>query len=117
VHASEEPDDYRRTSLAPVGVRRRTTRPPALVVDDDDDDLPVDEADAGDGEVEPDAAPGATDEPDAANAVEDAEPDAGNTIDEPDAVQRTTEAMAQDEADQVTTELDLRQAERPAAPE
>jgi aminoglycoside phosphotransferase (APT) family kinase protein len=41
VHASEEPDDYRRTSLAPVGVRRRTAQPPALVVDDDDDeDLP-----------------------------------------------------------------------------
>ena len=40
VHASEEPDDYRRTSLAPVGVRRRTAQPPALVVDDDDEDLP-----------------------------------------------------------------------------
>ena len=37
---SEEPDDYRRTSLAPVGPRRRTARPPALVVDDDDEDLP-----------------------------------------------------------------------------
>ena len=37
---SEEPDDYRRTSLAPVGPRRRTTQPPALVVDDDDEDLP-----------------------------------------------------------------------------
>ena len=41
VHASEEPDDYRRTSLAPVGPRRRTARPPALVVDDDDEDLPT----------------------------------------------------------------------------
>ena len=48
VHASEEPDDYRRTSLAPVGVRRRTTRPPAMVVDDDDEDLPVVEADEAD---------------------------------------------------------------------
>ena len=37
---SEEPDDYRRTSLAPVGPRRRTAQPPALVVDDDDEDLP-----------------------------------------------------------------------------
>jgi aminoglycoside phosphotransferase (APT) family kinase protein len=40
VHASEEPDDYRRTSLAPVGIRVRSTPPPALVVDEDEEDLP-----------------------------------------------------------------------------
>ena len=50
---SEEPDDYRRTSLAPVGPRRRTTQPPALVVDDDEEDLP-EVAD----EVQPDDAAG-----------------------------------------------------------
>ena len=49
VHTSEEPDDYRRTSLAPVGPRRRTARPPALVVDDDDEDLPEVGADGPDG--------------------------------------------------------------------
>ena len=48
VHTSEEPDDYRRTSLAPVGPRRRTARPPALVVDDDDEDLPEVGADGPD---------------------------------------------------------------------
>ncbi len=150
VHASEEPDDYRRTSLAPVGVPRRTTRPPALVVDDDDEDLPVleaddtDDTDAGDGQVEPDTAPGGADEPDAGDGQaepdtapggadeQDAgdgrvepdaapggadEPDAGTATDEPDALQRTTDDSAQDEADQVTTEIDLRSAERPSAPE
>ncbi|GAA4396525.1 hypothetical protein GCM10023153_19600 [Ornithinibacter aureus] len=40
VHAGEEPDDYRRTSLAPIGIRTRPTPPPALVVDDDDEELP-----------------------------------------------------------------------------
>ena len=37
---SEEPDDYRRTSLAPVGPASPHHAPPALVVDDDDEDLP-----------------------------------------------------------------------------
>lgn len=40
VHAGEEPDDYRRTSLAPIGIRTRPTPPPALVVDEDDEELP-----------------------------------------------------------------------------
>ncbi len=42
VHTAEAgaEDDYRRTSLAPVGVRSRPKPPPALVVDDDDEDLP-----------------------------------------------------------------------------
>ena len=41
VHPVEEPDDYRRTSLAPIGIRPRPARPPAMVVDEDDDeDLP-----------------------------------------------------------------------------
>jgi macrolide phosphotransferase len=39
VHTDHEPDDYHRTSLAPVGFGV-TTPPPALVVDDDDDELP-----------------------------------------------------------------------------
>ena len=38
VHPVEEPDDYRRTSLAPVGIRPRTTAPPVLVVDDEDEE-------------------------------------------------------------------------------
>ncbi len=38
VHPNEEPDDYRRTSLAPVGIRPRTAAPPALVVDDEDEE-------------------------------------------------------------------------------
>ena len=59
VHTSEEPDDYRRTSLAPVGPRRRTARPPALVVDDDDEDLPEVGADGLDGPDEADAPLGA----------------------------------------------------------
>ncbi|MFL6166653.1 MAG: phosphotransferase [Ornithinibacter sp.] len=138
VHASEEPDDYRRTSLAPVGVRRPTTRPPALVVDDDDEDLPgvgADEPSADEGD-EPDAG-GPTDAPVARDAADGA--DAGERpSDEADAGERpsdehgeqpatgsraedtpddTAEGTAPDEADQVTTELDLRSAERPAAPE
>lgn len=40
VHSDEEHDDYRRTSLTPVGIRPRAARPPALVVDEDDEDLP-----------------------------------------------------------------------------
>jgi len=67
VHTTEEPDDYRRTSLAPVGVRRRTARPPALVVDDDDEDLPVVLADESDAAGEPGAA-------DEADAVDEASP-------------------------------------------
>ena len=59
VHTSEEPVDYRRTSLAPVGLRRRTARPPALVVDDDDEDLPEVGADGLDGPDEADAPLGA----------------------------------------------------------
>jgi hypothetical protein len=89
VHASEEPDDYRRTSLAPVGLRRRTAPPPALVVDDDDEDLPELEADA--------------DEPDADQV--DVEADADPS------------AAADEEADQPTTEIDLRSSERPPAPQ
>ncbi len=117
VHASEEPDDYRRTSLAPVGMRRRPTRPPALVVDDDDDDLPVleaddaeagegvaepdvgdptDEADAGEGEAEPDAGY-PTDEPEAGEGV--AEPDAGDPTDEPEAGEAEPDAGDADEAE------------------
>ena len=41
VHSDEEYDDYRRTSLTPVGIRPRTARPPAVVDDDDDEDLPA----------------------------------------------------------------------------
>ena len=42
VHTAEAgaEDDYRRTSLAPVGVRARPTPPPVLVVDEDEEDLP-----------------------------------------------------------------------------
>lgn len=42
VHTAEAggEDDYRRTSLAPVGLRSRPTPPPVLVVDEDEDDLP-----------------------------------------------------------------------------
>ncbi len=40
VHADEDEDDYRRTSLSPVVPRPRTAPPPALVVDEDDEDLP-----------------------------------------------------------------------------
>jgi hypothetical protein len=39
VDAHDAHDDYRRTSLAPVGIRT-ATRPPALVVDDEEEDLP-----------------------------------------------------------------------------
>ncbi len=97
VHASEEPDDYRRTSLAPVGVRRRTTRPPAMVVDDDDEDLPVveaDEADAAgqaDGEADPDAAGSATDEADAAERAADEADAAERAADEADAAERAAD--------------------------
>ena len=41
VHSDDEQDDYRRTSLMPVGIRPRAARPPALVVDEDDEDLPA----------------------------------------------------------------------------
>ncbi len=50
VHSAEAgaEDDYRRTSLAPVGVRTRPKPPPVLVVDDEDDDLPgMEEHDSG----------------------------------------------------------------------
>ncbi|MGB7817159.1 MAG: macrolide 2'-phosphotransferase [Ornithinibacter sp.] len=42
VHTAEAgaEDDYRRTSLAPVGVRARPSPPPVLVVDEDEEDLP-----------------------------------------------------------------------------
>ena len=39
VHSEDEHDDYQRTSLTPVGIRR-SSPPPALVVDEDDEDLP-----------------------------------------------------------------------------
>jgi len=160
VHASEEPDDYRRTSLAPVSVRRRPTRPPALVVDDDDDDLPVvveGDADAGQARAETDAgdgagevgAPGASEDakhtagardPAGATAPEAAddstEPEAADYATEPDAggaegdggesradpssadeTAADDETASVDEGDEVTTELDLRSVERPAAPE
>jgi aminoglycoside phosphotransferase (APT) family kinase protein len=39
VHTDDAHDDYRRTSLAPAGIRP-TTRPPALVVDEEEEDLP-----------------------------------------------------------------------------
>ena len=134
VHTSEEPDDYRRTSLAPVGLRRRTARPPALVVDDDDEDLPEvgadgpDEAAAaedvsGDPEVltgDPEDVSG-----DPAREVpawleldhpEDDEPDAAAEPEDDDETDAEDEP-ADDEADQVTTEIDLRSVERPPAPE
>jgi aminoglycoside phosphotransferase (APT) family kinase protein len=149
VHASEEPDDYRRTSLAPVGLRRRTARPPALVVDDDDDDedLPqiADETDEADGADDADAAdvtdPGAVDVTDDADAAEaNAEADAADVTDDADAAEATDEAGTEPpatvrevpvwlelehpeddepdtEADQVTTEIDLRSGERPPAPQ
>ncbi len=144
VHASEEPDDYRRTSLAPVGVRRHTTRPPAMVVDDDDDeDLPVLEADqtgAGPGRGEPEAGQPETDEPetDAVSATDEPETDAVSATDEPETDQRDADepraeqpdtgqpaaavpgadpSQGDDEADQVTSEIEVRSAERPAAPE
>ena len=136
VHTSEEPDDYRRTSLAPVGPRRRTARPPALVVDDDDEDLP--EVGADDGPDETDAPLGA-DAADEADAHEDVSDDDVREVPawlelehEEDAQVQAPEAEAErrrqgrdrgraepedDEADQVTTEIDLRSAERPPAPE
>jgi macrolide phosphotransferase len=147
VHASEEPDDYRRTSLAPVGLRRRTARPPALVVDDDDEDLPqiADETDEADGADDADAAdvtdPGAVDVTDDADAAEaNAEADAADVTDDADAAEATDEAGTEPpatvrevpvwlelehpeddepdtEADQVTTEIDLRSGERPPAPQ
>jgi macrolide phosphotransferase len=133
---SEEPDDYRRTSLAPVGPRRRTAQPPALVVDDDDEDLPevaeelttnpadaADAADAAGATDGADAADGATahysaDATDGADAADDA--DDGTAAGGPEAVAagddaEATDTTAQsgpaepvDEADQVTTEIDLR---------
>jgi len=156
---SEEPDDYRRTSLAPVGPRRRTTQPPALVVDDDDEDLPevadeveadtahatdtaaaADSSDAADSSVAADAdhAPdgdgipdddaasheGAADEDGTSNEADPDEEratheDSRSKDDAPDAdgasqAHGTTEPDADeakepvDEADQVTTEIDLR---------
>jgi macrolide phosphotransferase len=121
---SEEPDDYRRTSLAPVGPRRRTAQPPALVVDNDDEDLPevaeeltTDPADAAD-------AAGATDGADAADAAgatdgADAADDgtaaggpeavaAGDDAEATDTTAQSGPAEPVDEADQVTTEIDLR---------
>ena len=147
VHASEEPDDYRRTSLAPVGLRRRTARPPALVVDDDDEDLPeiADEADAVDdvdaedepvasggdepkADIEPVDEPKAdielVDEPADESAAEAAGSEDESTAEtfgsdgeDPDVEQREGASTASDdEADQVTTEIDLRSGERPPAP-
>ena len=65
VHSDEEQDDYRRTSLTPVGIRPRPARPPALVVDEDDEDLPeLAPPDEADGPGDPTAAaPGATGAP------------------------------------------------------
>ena len=78
VHASQEPDDYRRTSLAPVGIRVRPTPPPPLVVDEDDEDLP---------EIAEPAAHTDTD----SDADSDADADADAT--EPDAVGDDTIAV------------------------
>ena len=79
VHSDEEEhDDYRRTSLTPVGIRQRSARPPALVVDDEDDeDLP---AVTPTQESEPDAAdPGsAHGEADAAEPSTEIVPDAAS---------------------------------------
>ena len=138
VHASEEPDDYRRTSLAPVGPRRRTARPPALVVDDDDEDLPVvggDEADA-DAAAGADAGTGRRAEPAERRRAETLDADAptprrrrtspprrrradvpAGGRDPEDAAARHHRLSAADEADQVTTEIDLRPDERRPAPE
>jgi macrolide phosphotransferase len=121
---SEEPDDYRRTSLAPVGPRRRTAQPPALVVDDDDEDLPevaeelttnpadgADAAGATDGADAADAA-GATDGADAADdGTAAGGPEAvaaGNDAEATDTTAQSGPAEPVDEADQVTTEIDLR---------
>ena len=143
VHASEEPDDYRRTSLAPVGVRRRTTRPPAMVVDDDDEDLPVveaDEADAAgqaDGEADPDAAGSArhdergrpperaADEADAAEraadeadtaerAAEDVDEAGAADATEPDAGNAADEAGAEDTAEDEADQVTTELDLRPA---
>ncbi|GAA4411726.1 hypothetical protein GCM10023168_32820 [Fodinibacter luteus] len=89
VHADEQPDDYRRTSLAPVGVARRTTRPPALVDDDDEEELPEV------GGAEPDAGRGADHaEPDA-----DAEPERPADQAEPDPERRADRAKPDADAD------------------
>jgi hypothetical protein len=56
VHSEDEHDDYHRTSLTPVGIRR-SSPPPALVVDEDDEDLPeLAPADEADGPGDPTAA-------------------------------------------------------------
>jgi macrolide phosphotransferase len=78
VHADEEEhDDYRRTSLTPVGIRKRSARPPALVLDEDDEDLPAvsgSEGDQDDAEAD-DETPDWLRGPDADSAPE-APPDA-----------------------------------------
>jgi len=107
VHASEEPDDYRRTSLAPVGVRPRPSRPPALEVEEDDEDLPgvEEEPDAEAGEAAPDAGAGATDTPDGVNATGEAGADdaaddgAAEEAAPPDADQSAVDQSAVEQAD------------------
>jgi macrolide phosphotransferase len=107
VHASEEPDDYRRTSLAPVGVRPRPSRPPALEVEEDDEDLPgvEEEPDAEAGEAAPDAGAGATDTPDGVNATGEAGADdaaddgAAEDAAPPDADQSAVDQSAVEQAD------------------
>jgi len=119
VHASEEPDDYRRTSLAPVGPRRPTARPPTLVVDDDDEVLPtvgVETLDAGDPPVdeadESDEPADAGDAPDEADQAADAgdSADAGDAPDETDVVPNRANG-----AGEVTTPIDVRSLQQPPA--
>jgi macrolide phosphotransferase len=118
---SEEPDDYRRTSLAPVGPRRRTAQPPALVVDDDDEDLPevaeeltTDPADAADGATahySADTTDGADPADDADDGTAAGGPEAvaaGDDAEPTDTTAQSGPAEPLDEADQVTTEIDLR---------
>jgi macrolide phosphotransferase len=76
VHADEEEhDDYRRTSLTPVGIRKRSARPPALVLDEDDEDLPAVSGSEGDQDDADDETPDWLRGPDADSAPE-AAPDA-----------------------------------------
>jgi aminoglycoside phosphotransferase (APT) family kinase protein len=124
---TEEPDDYRRTSLAPVGPRRRTTQPPALVVDDEDEDLPevADEvgADTGDTTEAAEAAEAAPAPDDADDIPDAAAPAADGTSEDatgPDAEDATPEEDgARDEDRRVEadtaehTESDADEAEEP----
>ncbi len=114
VHPGEEPDDYRRTSLAPVGIRPRTAAPPALVVDDEDEEeLP--EVVAEDREEE--AAAEDHDQVDPAEADDPADP-AGED-DTPDRVEDDGTAVVRAQRDpvvvvrEVPAWLELEHAEDP----